>query len=62
MIKNFYLRLKLFFLTCVIGVTEWVETLVNKFEEWLVNNFIVVMTSGCWLALLIIVISAFLLT
>lgn len=62
MIKNFYLRLKLFFLTCVIGVTEWVETLVNKFEEWLVNNFIVVMTSGCWLALLIIVILAFLLT
>ena len=59
MIKNFYLRLKLFFLTCVIGVTEWVETLVNKFEEWLVNNFIVVMTSGCWLALLIIVILAF---
>jgi hypothetical protein len=62
MIKNFYLRLKLFFLTCVIGVTEWVETLVNKFEEWLVNNFIVVMTSGCWLALLIIVILAFLFT
>lgn len=62
MIKNFYLRLKLFFLTCVIGVTEWIETLLNKFEVWLVDNFMVVMTSGCWLALLIIVVLAFLLT
>lgn len=62
MIKNFYLRLKLFFLTCVIGVTERIKILVNKFEVWLVNNFIVVMTSGCWLALLIIVVLAFLFT
>ena len=62
MIKNFYLRLKLFFLACVIGVTEWIETLLNKFEVWLVDNFIIIITSGCWLALLIIVISAFLFT
>lgn len=62
MIKNFYLKLKLFFLTCVIGVTEWIETLVYKFEVWLVDNFIIIITSGCWLALLIIAISAFFLT